>query len=355
MAFVTVSTIYFFYGVTMRQHFEWGNRIKPLPDDVNWAPMCTKGNDELDSVSCPMDKTGLHDTPCLGEIAIDSSIVSHFNESTVESYLQSITNGTAKPLMFMHIPKTGGTSIEISGFQHSILWGWKLFNSGMFASMFGVEMHSMCDVEFHRKRCCGAPWHVPLRYWVEYFDAMPLAQHAIERFFDLDQVDYFCVVRNPFNRMISEYKYLLHRSMKMRFKPQRLFKEHSVDIDNMCTERSLNHWVQIALGDYKELQCEEPDMMETHFYPQYESVYDSQCRQICANVVRFEHFEEDLKAVLQRYNLHAVFETLTATHDTKEGMCQEYGLGIQNLTEVSKALIFHRYRHDFQAFNYSAG
>lgn len=355
-----MSILFVSYTFTNEYSFDWV-ASPPVHADFDFETPCT----EITQESCPMDQE-IHNTPCIAHIDVNFTKVADFDESAVESYFKATNNGTDKTLMFMHIPKTAGTSIEISGLEHNILWGAKLFNSETFASIFGTEMHAMCETEFHRKRCCGAPWHVPLRFWIEYFHEKPQGHHHIEKFFDLNTVDYFCVVRNPFDRMISEYKYLLHLSQKHRFKPQRLFKEHGIDIGNgfdikdkteefVCTEFALNQWVQIALGDYVQIRCDEPDMMETHFYPQYESVFDSQCRQICPNVVRFEHLDGDMKELLERYNLHGVYQTLAKTHETKLAVCEEYGLGVQNLTEVSKALIYHRYRQDFQAFGYHGG
>ena len=81
-------------------------------------------------------------------------------------------------LRFVHITKCAGTSIEdVSGNQ----WG-----------RYDTEYRdSVSDMYCHD----GSWWHLPLLYVRPAYVLKDL----------LKKYDYFCVVRNPFDRVISEY------------------------------------------------------------------------------------------------------------------------------------------------------
>eukprot|EP01084_Bolivina_argentea_P172790 299282_1 len=98
-------------------------------------------------------------------------------------------------LKFINIPKTGGTSIENSALkQLNISWGKY--------AMRHTDHHK--NINTRNKTCKnnGCPlWHIPPK-WFDNFD-----------YYNITKYEYFCVVRNPFNRIISEY-YHQHRNKK---------------------------------------------------------------------------------------------------------------------------------------------
>eukprot|EP00040_Diaphanoeca_grandis_P026648 m.149615 g.149615 ORF g.149615 m.149615 type:complete len:824 (+) comp30671_c0_seq1:178-2649(+) len=113
-------------------------------------------------------------------------------------------------LSFVHIPKSAGTTLESIGRKMGIVWGhdydekrWnmiKAINATDPAKALAFPSVSSTHPDINtcrtgcycKKGCCW--WHIPPRYlqdWRPYYSA-PLK---------------FCVVRNPFGRMLSQYSY----------------------------------------------------------------------------------------------------------------------------------------------------
>ncbi len=76
-------------------------------------------------------------------------------------------------IAFIHIPKAAGTSIE----KHFELSGWKM--------------------DYYEP--CKTPWDPALHHLT--YDAL---RNIVE---DLDEIPSFCIVRNPFKRMVSEWRW----------------------------------------------------------------------------------------------------------------------------------------------------
>lgn len=84
------------------------------------------------------------------------------------------------PLYFVHITKTGGTSIENAALAHNVKWG----------------MHcEMTRERLFEKSQMGAVWHLPLDEWSD--DDFELLKQERRL---------FTVVRNPMDRVVSEYR-----------------------------------------------------------------------------------------------------------------------------------------------------
>ena len=101
-------------------------------------------------------------------------------------------------VVLIHIPKTGGTSIEKAGLKSRdrLLWGLQYDNPRFRRRRRDLPTLNssipICKGNFG-KRCCSW-WHVPPRYlldWRPYFGAPTR----------------FCVVRNPYARVLSEYAF----------------------------------------------------------------------------------------------------------------------------------------------------
>ena len=85
-------------------------------------------------------------------------------------------------LAFVHIPKTGGTSIENAALKQNIKWGrfvnWKIHNT---------------DNTLFKFKNPGQKCHMPPCTLPSYYSDKRL----------------FCVVRNPYTKIISEFKWFL--------------------------------------------------------------------------------------------------------------------------------------------------
>ena len=84
-------------------------------------------------------------------------------------------------LFFIHIPKNAGTSIENVGSKNNYLWG-KEYN-------FNMDEDEIQNLVQNK-----SIWHLPPKY-------LPENKNPYKKYTN------FAIVRNPYDRMVSEYKY----------------------------------------------------------------------------------------------------------------------------------------------------
>lgn len=146
-----------------------------------------------------------------------------------------------KNLSFIHITKTGGTSIEDWGLKNDYKWG-RHDNS-----MKKYNYHKFNDVSI---------WHIPAKYFDEEIYK--------------DKVTFTCI-RNPYTRIISEYYCYWSGSLK-------IFER---DKDEF------NSWIQNLLSQDNVVSA----------LPQY--LY-----QPVDNIIYFENIQDDFRKLLLKYNIY---------------------------------------------------
>ena len=105
-------------------------------------------------------------------------------------------------LEFVHIPKTGGTMVESTAARLNITWAICHFSPPKNAFIIS-----------HGETLC--PGNVPIRSWSPQVSQMPWWHLPPYYFTDTDiwkvnpyqDAKLFCIVRNPAERMVSEYHY----------------------------------------------------------------------------------------------------------------------------------------------------
>ncbi|ETO27535.1 hypothetical protein RFI_09597 [Reticulomyxa filosa] len=177
--------------------------------------------------------------------------------SIISIYYQNIsrTQNVTEGLTFLHIPKTGqkniphplkkkyicihvyahtfkcihkgGTLIEEKSFQqskHTILWGEK--NKKYFFRRSLVNM-SVCPFKY---RC--SEWHLP-----------PSCYPRDHRYYHINNTK-FCVIRNPYTRIFSDFEYNLRTCTKVNRKTVCGLRHQD------CTVDALNTWIrrELTLG-----------------------------------------------------------------------------------------------------------
>ena len=274
-------------------------------------------------------------------------------------------NADGKTLAFWHIPKTGGTYVENVLSGAGIKVGRDLFEAAGDRKTVRPAMPK-----------AFSPWHMPLPEMLEYIEtsAMKWAEPPVEGntlrwWLDLDNVDFFCVVRDPYWKLISEYKWRTSIATA---------DDHGHKLD--CSVGSLNRFLAKWVPSGKHF--------DHHMTPQVRFIYDSNGDQVCRHILRQENLNAQLHALLLEYNLidaaaavpsHAA-EAQTAgnrdqaakgallgadahqrgggrglanaqarENDMKSGDC---GFDPSMLAEETKRLIRERYREDFEAFGY---
>mmetsp|Transcript_46473 Transcript_46473/g.85150 ORF Transcript_46473/g.85150 Transcript_46473/m.85150 type:complete len:289 (-) Transcript_46473:129-995(-) len=196
--------------------------------------------------------------------------------------------------VMVHIPKTAGTFLEFAGLMRGLRWGCHMSFAGC------TQSNAQCH-----------PWHVP-----------PSWMHQPNIY---EGRDVFCVTRDPYERMLSEYRYF----------------------DADCKPRRMNYQVKQWLEAYKR---GDKELNGCHLVPQSEYVWGRDGRQWCQTILRLEDFPHALDSFMASRNL-----TLRNTHATKvqsnTGQCQR--LHTSDFDAHNIQLINEIYHEDFERLNYA--
>lgn len=193
-------------------------------------------------------------------------------------------------LEFVHITKTGGTTIERVGCQNGFKWG-----SMHYSAYFGCNEPDVTNWnEAERDYTNVSPWHTPPK-------VLEKLVHISENPFKGSKL--FTIVRNPYTRFVSEYHcpYAGYRG------------------DDKMNPRVMNAWIvdkimdlQIHKYEYvRQLnRSKQPEEVELdhrphykHFLNQADYVYDNEGNKIVDHVLHYEHMEEEFNNLMARYDL----------------------------------------------------
>ena len=192
---------------------------------------------------------------------------------------------TLKELKFIHITKTGGTTIEEIGKENNIKWG-----------------------RFHKEY---KNWHEPL-----------IEKNNFKR----QKYDWFLIVRNPYDRIISE----LHCKYG-NLKKNNILKKSNDEINKFiqeCINKRNN------FKDYSSLYC----------YGHYKEQYKYLCSDIKCTILKVENLKEDFNNLMKEYNLNI---TLNKKYNSNKKI-----FNVCDLNKETIELINDVYNVDFELFNY---
>jgi hypothetical protein len=229
----------------------------------------------------------------------------------------------AQRLEFVHIPKNAGTAVENAGWRGGISW-----------SRFRLEFSFTSNIMPDGSSCSA--YHVP--------PAMLRDRYA--------GAELFCVVRDPFERAVSEYTYLLNSDLQASMfsvswgdKYAKLYHNGLHDFPG-CSAEGLNHFVQRTMHLFKSGHRYIDDC---HHVPQVEYIWDSSGRQLCRHVIRSEDLPHAFNALMER-NGYAV--RLGEQKEYHSSACPN--ISVATLTPQSKHLLREVYAEDFRLLNFSA-
>lgn len=199
--------------------------------------------------------------------------------------------------VFVHIPKTGGTSIETAlGMFHR----WQDENTD---AMFGLVQSPAL-----KQHGWTSDFLQHLSY-TELASVVPVA--TLRGYFS------FAWVRNPWERLVSVYS----------------------NTDPNLLQRAAALGVQLKGLKFADFVAATADIAHVHLQPQHGFIFDAQGRQQVDFVGRFEHFAQDFATVAQRLGLtlalphrnasqHAAYRELYDSH-TRQVVAQRYGADIE--------------------------
>jgi hypothetical protein len=175
-------------------------------------------------------------------------------------------------LIFIHIPKTAGTTIYELAKEKGFNW------------------------RYTSSSCRCSKWHMP-----------PTRKHNLN-------IPMFCVVRNPYTRIISQYKY----------------KNNKTSIDG------LNKYIKSRIRALKANKYIE----DCHWIPQYEYAKH------CDHVLAFENLESEFNSLMNKYDI----DIRLTKHSNKS---KERNLNISDITPSNIKKINEIYDIDFNKLGYT--
>lgn len=194
-----------------------------------------------------------------------------------------------KSLKFIHISKTAGTSIENIAIKHGIRWG-------RFDKEYGIN---------HNNR-----FHAP---FIEIPDSVK------------EKYEWFTVVRNPYNRIISEY-YCKWMPPPLDQKNKYNIKEFNNLIANNIINRETN---RINL--------------DFHYYEQNKYIDD----RFPIHIIKYENIQKEFNALMRNYDID-----LKLNQYNNAAMVHKK-FGLKDLSSENIELINTAYSKDFQLFGYN--
>jgi hypothetical protein len=237
-----------------------------------------------------------------------------------ESYNQSggapDTCSSEEKLVFLHIPKNAGTAIEDAGDSYGVKWGRYMD--------FGA-----CDLGFND---CKASWH------------QPPAKILRSNMYTQGRV--FCVVRDPYARAVSEYKYLV-ANPEYRGAFRQIIEQEG------CSATGLNTMLDQALTLFKSSASQHEAINLCHMIPQSYYVWgapdaDGRRCQWCHEVLHHEQLPESFNDLMERFNMDV---RLPHSH-VNEGSCAN--LTVNDLSSSVRDLLTDVYQDDLALLGYDA-
>ncbi len=242
--------------------------------------------------------------------------------------------------LFIHIPKTAGSSIEEILYLHHYKESrpQKALKKYKHSHILKPEYSYLHHVSKH---------HLPLSVYKSYLE------HKIKNTYYL-----FAVVRNPYQRIISDFRFWVSQ-----FYPEH---QHSSNhqFRNLCSEikeivpdlqvntENLNLFVHYVLGDkHYNFSVLDGHLIPMHQYTHKLIKHGKKKRHVSfCEILRMENLDEDFNRLIQKLHLNIPLDsTKTIVHNKSRGQ----KLTPEELDTESLRLIKKRYMIDFKLFGYS--
>lgn len=241
-------------------------------------------------------------------------------------YARSITN-VQRNLVFVHIPKSAGSAIEeVGGLQAKVPWGSCLF--------------------VHRPRrpggVCKYPegqfeWPSHIGYWhlpTQFFPILGINPYQ--------GADLFAVVREPRDRLVSEFYYVCRKRVKKGSDGA------ECDVTKLNDPRYMNDWLKTKLHQTPTPNTTAKDYLDQngHFTPQSLFVFSNFDVRMVDYVLRMDTLDEGFPKLMGAYGLNVKLpsvKTNTARNTSAD-------LDVHIIDSDLDALIHEKYARDFDFF-----
>jgi len=341
------------------------------------------------------------------------------SSSSVTDYLQTFrrhfsvaTDPTKRQLVFVHVPKTGGISIENVAAKAGIAWGLcrfprraapRLIVGGCppfppppsSSSRAGGAARTIEYATWPRKKPGGIPpwWHTPRQYFPFMFTGGGGNQNnnnntsSNANYADpYRNAELFAVVRDPYTRIVSEFHWKCSPIVRQCDKT----RQHDPEYMNAFLQNLLSRHYDVELARQQRTKvpnyrvgATEPGLRD-HFAPQYTFVVSSWTAasgqqfhvRMADHVLYFEQLEEHFRRLMQAYSLDgavkleekfnsaaalaaksklktSLTEIMQATNMTTTPANPPKVLGVEDLDNTTMRMLNLLYRDDLQPFGYA--
>jgi hypothetical protein len=237
-------------------------------------------------------------------------------------------------LGFVHIPKTGGSSIVAAAAAQNMSWADELFAKWP-------------KPQWKRQLW----WHTPIQY-------LPILSNSTKNKNPYVDQDLFVVVRNPYSRALSEFFYSCKSAATDR-KPPECKAAHGPN-KLQVVNQAMQERLHIVLSS--EPNSKMYYQRWGHWIPQFDFVYDTYTdidatladygtsrRLVDYYILHQERLTEEFSSLMEAYSLSFI-RLPTERHKARQGFGAKFG--IHNLTLKTLRLIETVYAKDFQIGGY---
>ena len=219
-------------------------------------------------------------------------------------------------------PKINATTASRVGIAWGIckfekFWSWETRCSPIQPFKRHVKPQKMVD---WKCRTEAKPWHCPPSKFESGRDMF-------------EGVDTFTVVRDPYERMVSEYYYFFAKKGD-------LIKERNITVGNLNDPKFMNDWIE----DAARRAIREGECYRGHCVPLHEFVY-SRGKKVITHVLKLEELEGEFPKLMERYNLPVKLEHANSRKDAS-------ALGAKDLSKAAIERINEWARLDLEYFGY---
>jgi hypothetical protein len=245
------------------------------------------------------------------------------------AYARGITD-TQRKLVFVHIPKTAGTTIEeAGGLQAKVAWGSCLFNHKP-KRRGGVCRYPPGQFE----------WPMKIGYW-----HLPTQLFPLKGTNPYENADLFAVVRDPYDRLLSEFYYICRKKITQWWDAVECNRTRIHDPDYM------NEWMQEKLQRTLTPASERMSSNDKaqvyldhngHFTPQYDFIVAPGGIRTVDYVLRMDNLQPEFTALMKAYGMDAALsphKKNVARNDTND-------LQARHFDSKTRSLIHEKYEHD---------
>jgi hypothetical protein len=235
----------------------------------------------------------------------------------------TLSQSPVKELLFLHIPKTGGSAIEFYGVKNGYSWGYCLFQQ--------ANSKNNCPPKNKRKvptSLGNAGWHYPVQY-------LPMDAQML-----YDNATLFAVIRNPYSRAVSEFYHFCSID----------YNKHECDSSKTNSPAYMNSLIAAKVKAArkcpfgKKSSC--PFLDSGHHIPQYDFLFNGQ-KQIVAHVLHFENLQQEFGELMKMYGQQN--GNLPVRNFRNKATAR---LSVDDLTQGTIDLINEVYANDFEIGHY---